>query len=127
MDGQAAMMELPEGDSQNDVCDTCGLRRWWHDQNGPQHEFRGAEDKVPQGNRMETPPEPPTPMRLGDPVLRAALIRRGVLNESDFDEAEAWLREAARQGKALIVDSTGYSLQEVEVVAKAVGKDAQGR
>lgn len=118
------MIELGPENPANELCDSCGLRKWWHDQNSPEHPFRSVGDK---GERFkQDQPPPPTPIQLGDPIARVALIRAGVLTEMQLTEAEAWVREASRQGKALVVTHEGFELVEVEVVAKEVGESARG-
>lgn len=116
------MLELSPDDPKNDICDDCGLRRWWHEQNETRHTFKLKDDKGPK--KLEPAPPPPKPMMLGDPVIRAALVKCGVLTEIQITEAEAWVREAARQGKALVIQEGSYTLKDAEAVAREVAENA---
>jgi len=94
-----------------DVCQVCHQSKEWHDTHRPHHIFVkfGEEPRLAEAQ----PPTPP-PLRMGDPVLRLALIKAGVLREQDITEAEVWLREAANEGMAVVVVEGGYKLLSIE-------------
>jgi hypothetical protein len=49
----------------------------------------------------------------GDPVLRLALMKLGIITPMSLDEAEMWMREASRQGKALTVTDGQFTLEDL--------------
>jgi hypothetical protein len=88
------------------LCSTCGNTWQWHQDHKPRHDFvnAGEEAKLQQ-------PTPPLPApKSGDPILRLALIKTGVILEKDLDEAQLWLNEAIQQGKAVVVENNAYQL-----------------
>jgi len=71
---------------------------------------------------LAKPPEPPQPsvsMR-GDPVLRLAMLKMGVIKEGDLAEAETWIRAAAEQGMAVVVEHHQYHLVSIEEWIKSL-------
>jgi hypothetical protein len=91
--------------SEDDVCQTCGKTLGWHRENDTRHPFnfgqdgatdflkrRGARDPQRDGKSPQRGAE--MPLMGGDPVLRIALINRGVLSPADLIVAETQLREA---------------------------------
>jgi hypothetical protein len=105
---------------QNDICNTCGMRRWWHEENQPRHEFTLDEAAIRLPQVPASTPGPPQ-MQSGDLVLRLALLKAGVITETNLTEAEVWVREAQRTGKALIVGDDGFVLESAEGLAREVG------
>ena len=95
-------------------CKTCGRDADWHVANTPRHPFNdgtvpGSETfgvKLPGGGRgpVGTPEERPeltlaaaSPQWPFDPVLRQALIDKGVLTPDDLSEAERKIRAVTAQ------------------------------
>ena len=76
----------------NDVCAVCGQTRGWHTDNRPRHQFKSVNDGL-----MDSAP---TPTGRGikhvtmpfDPVLRMALIDKGIITTDDLDAADAKIR-----------------------------------
>lgn len=105
------MSQPPAQPSPDDVCQTCSQTRKWH-QDQPEgavrHEFndgsipvsatfgrkdrrqRPGEERTVQG-RVEVQPWPL------DPVLRQALINKGVITPDDLRHAEAQIRAVTGQ------------------------------
>ena len=50
----------------------------------------------------------------GDPVLRLALIKAGVITELNLAESETWLRTAAEQGMAVVLEEGEFHLVSIE-------------
>lgn len=105
----------------NDRCHTCGQTRAWHHHNQPRHAFNNGElpasdtfgKRLPDGTRVTpsaTEPvvvtESPWPF---DPVLRQALINKGLLTPEDLVAAERTIRAvtATFQKEGTHVPSTG--------------------
>jgi len=109
-----------EAPDMNDICDTCGLRRWWHEENNPSHAFVGEEGGPMRVSEVPTRVSPPSSVTPGDLILRLALVKAGIVTEMQLTESEAWVREAARTGKALVVDQGEFLLDSVEGVAEKV-------
>ena len=95
----------------------CQQTREWHDLHHPHHAFIEDGDDVRLG-RAETPSA--IPVNRGDPVLRLALIKAGVISEKDLTEAEVWLREASSSGKAVVVEEGEFKLISIEEWIKAL-------
>lgn len=90
-------------------CQTCGQTKGWHEANpGTRHPFnsgqdgatdflkrRGGRDPQRRGSDAQRGAETPQIVSPGnDPVLRIALINRGVLTPADLVVAEEQLRAA---------------------------------
>lgn len=79
--------------NRDSICSACGHTKQWHKDNRPRHMFRsvgqpgGLIEKPEQGGQQRT--ELPA-----DPVLRLALIERGVLSPDDLRAAEEKLKAA---------------------------------
>lgn len=97
------------------VCETCGKSREWHDQNATQHRYNdgtlsGSETfgkrlsdgtRVPVGERGENAAGTVVEERWPfDPVLRQALINKGVITPEDLTAAEAQIRAVTAQFNA---------------------------
>jgi len=94
--------------SDDDRCETCGQAFAWHRENAPKHPFnsgqdgataflkrRGDRDPRQRGSGAQRGSEGPQIVSPGnDPVLRIALINRGVLTPADLVVAEEQLRAA---------------------------------
>lgn len=75
-----------------DVCGTCEQSWGWHKENRPLHAYRavGADGRLVIGPPVNGPQQPSqTPAWPMDPVLRQALIDKGVLTPADLDAAKA--------------------------------------
>jgi hypothetical protein len=75
--------------SSEPLCQTCQHTREWHDEHRPRHRFN------PTGtlslHEVESAPEAPAVSILSsqnDPVLRQALIDRGIISPEDLAEAQ---------------------------------------
>jgi hypothetical protein len=99
------------------LCQICQQPWEWHEQHHPRHQFIGSEDDPRLG--LAQVPTPSNSMR-GDPVLRLALIKAGVISEVNISEAEVWVREAAATGQAVVVDSGEFKLVSIEEWIKAL-------
>lgn len=91
--------------SEDDICRTCDRSRAWHDENRPQHPFRDKGDIAPMGiTEKERRKALPRKTQVnthewpGDPILRIALMSKGILTMADIVAAEQQLREAAYNG-----------------------------
>lgn len=92
----------------DDRCGTCGQTFAWHREHVPKHPFnygqdgattflkrRGDRDPQRTGSGAQRASEGPQIVSSGnDPVLRIALINRGVLTPADLVVAEEQLRQA---------------------------------
>jgi hypothetical protein len=106
-----------------DVCQVCHQDEQWHMDHKPRH-FFVREGEAPRLGEVIPPTAHPS-TRIGDPVLRLALIKAGVLAEGDLSEADVWLRESANQGMAVIVEDGTYKLVAIEEwIAREAGKNA---
>ena len=96
-----------EFSSAEDRCTTCGNDREWHEKNNPRHDFNDGTvswKKTFKGTRgMERPVNTP-PAFPFDPVLRQALIDKGVLTVEDIQEAEAKIRTITQA----VMGGSGY-------------------
>jgi hypothetical protein len=88
------------------LCSTCGQSWQWHVDHTPRHEFTNPGEE----SRVKDPPPPVSAPRVGDPVLRLALIKAGVITELNLEEAQMWMNEAVVQGKAVMVAQGEYKL-----------------
>ena len=105
-----------------DLCQICRQDEDWHREHKPKHKFI-AEGETPR--LMEEPAEvTPTPGLRGDPVLRLALLKAGVLTDMNLLEAEVWIREAANAGGAVVIEDGEFKVLSLEAwIAKmASGK-----
>lgn len=121
--------------NEDDVCRVCKYSFQWHQENNPRHPFtpeggsldflkrRGTPDHTagrstsPRGSDTS-----PIPMTLSDPVLRIALMNRGVISAADLVIAESQLREALAAVRS--EDGQG-EVQEREATSLHVGSRAQ--
>lgn len=97
--------------SDEDICRTCGQTRAWHDENRPQHPFRDSGDLRPDGlGKKDQKEKQKTRVEVRewphDPVLRIALMNKGILTMADIEAAEHSLREAAKNDGTIIVGPT---------------------
>jgi hypothetical protein len=104
------------------VCIVCLQTKEWHRVHHPKHKFV-SEGEEPKLEEEQAPTSPSNSMR-GDPVLRLALIRAGVIDEAQVAEAEIWVREAAAQGGAVTIENGEYKLLTIE---EWIGRMAAGR
>ena len=85
--------------SDGDQCKTCGNTRIWHENNDTRHTFNdgsvpfkttfGVRNRRTDGKSPEDGSEPVSrPAWPFDPVLRQALIDKGVLTPQDLKDAE---------------------------------------
>lgn len=86
-------------------CSTCGNTAEWHRTHSTLHAFNGGL-RVPKKAEVKVQQWP------FDPVLRQALIDKGILTPDDLRDAEAKLRAVTAQ------------LQAFQQVAEAVKNDA---
>lgn len=94
-----------------DRCETCQRTREWHEENNPLHPYNdgsaGARAFLGASRRERTADAtksrqrgseaPPWPF---DPVLRQALINKGVLTPEDLRDAEDQIRAVTSQFEA---------------------------
>lgn len=92
----------------DDRCGTCGQTLLWHEENNPRHPFNSGQDgataflntnrrrdQARAAKDAQRGSEGPQIVSPGnDPVLRIALINRGVLTPADLVIAEEQLRVA---------------------------------
>lgn len=94
------------------ICQVCSQTEGWHIQHRPMHSFV-AEGEAPRLAETPPPPQPVMNMR-GDPVLRLALLKAGVITEQNLGEAEVWLRQAAEQNLAVVYEGETFKLVSIE-------------
>lgn len=94
--------------NEDDRCQTCGNTYKWHQENHPRHPFNSGQDGATDflkrkrgqddqraGSGAQRGSEGPQIVSTGnDPVLRIALINRGILSPADLVIAEEQLRVA---------------------------------
>ncbi len=77
------------------VCEVCGNTAAWHREKTPAHAFSldGQLNRA-KPSQVNNPSSEGTPgiKQGGDPVLRMALIRKGLLTVEDLDQVEAEIR-----------------------------------
>lgn len=93
-------------------CRTCGQTWAWHEEHKPRHKFVDADSDLPDGlgPKAQKKGEKPAVIQKGwpsDPVLRIALVRKGILSMADIEAAEAELREAAGRGGGVVLYKRG--------------------
>lgn len=69
-----------------ECCTTCGQTKRWHEENQPRHEFNGPVGVPPVRVKTTAAPWP------FDPVLRQALVDKGIITVQDLADAEAKIR-----------------------------------
>jgi hypothetical protein len=69
-----------------ECCTTCGQTKTWHEENQPRHAFNGPLGVAPQRPKTTVAPWP------FDPVLRQALITKGIITPDDLTAAEDQIR-----------------------------------
>lgn len=102
------MTTAVRNDGEAAPCSTCGNSFTWHEENRPMHPFndgssgasaflgprradRGRRDGDNGAQRVsQAPPRPAWPI---DPVLRQALVDKGILTPEDLRNAEAKIKE----------------------------------
>lgn len=94
------------------ICQLCHQTEEWHREHHPKHAFVGPDDD-PRLHEDPGPEKPSVSMR-GDPVLRLALVKAGVIEEGQISEAEFWVREAAAAGSAVVIEDGGFKLLTLE-------------
>jgi len=91
--------------SDDEKCQTCGKDFGWHRDNAPKHPFNNGQDGSTaflkrrggrdDGLATQRPQHGSQMLQMaGDPVLRIALINRGILTPADLVVAEEQLRAA---------------------------------
>jgi hypothetical protein len=107
-----------------DKCETCGNSWGWHQEEKPVHPFNNGDagataflgkrgDRTHQRDRNEPQQpsqDPPRVVWPTDPVLRIALINKGVLTADDLRAAEEGLRAA--MGDVLSKGAESWSATE---------------
>lgn len=93
------------------LCQLCHQDDQWHREHKPKHKFVGPDDDPRLV--MDVPPQPDRSVR-GDPVLRLALVKAGVVTDGDIMEAEILIRTAAEEGMAVVVEDGQYRLLSIE-------------
>lgn len=111
----------------DDICKTCGNTGAWHVANRPVHPFNngeaGATAFLKRRTRESSDPQkdeqpPRMPMMTGDPVLRQALINKGVLTPEDLRAAEEMIRVVTAQvlgGGPWSVQGVGNTVSSIEI------------
>lgn len=94
-----------------ELCQICHRDEEWHRIHRPRHAFVGPDDDPRL--RLDTPTPPDMSVR-GDPVLRLAMVKAGVLTDMQIFEAEVWVRQAAERGMAVVVDNGEFKLLTIE-------------
>lgn len=110
-----------------DKCRTCGNSWGWHQEEKPIHPFNNGEAgataflkrRARESNDRQKDDQPPRmPMMTGDPVLRQALINKGVLTPEDFRAAEEMIRVVTAQvlgGGPWSVQGVGNTVSSIEI------------
>lgn len=78
-----------------DVCRTCRQTWLWHTENKPRHQFVNADQQASESflSAAEKPNHPVQNVQMPfDPVLRMALIEKGVLTPEDLSKAESIIK-----------------------------------
>lgn len=105
-----------------DLCGACGRTRQWHRDNHPHHQFTSElEGRLEPEVRVQ----PPEKVTSGDAVLRLALVKAGVLTDSDLEVAERVLRLAQQhQNLAVMVNPVTheYDILSIDDLAKKVAQ-----
>jgi len=83
-------MTSPASEPLEAYCGTCGNTREWHDTHNTLHRFNGAL-ALPKGAEVRQVTMP------FDPVLRQALITKGILTPQDLRDAEEQIRAVTAQ------------------------------
>lgn len=89
MTSQASDADMPGAALETtleDRCPTCGQTREWHEANNPRHSFGGKLGQTPMRPQVKAAPWP------FDPVLRQALVDKGIITPEDLTAAEAKIR-----------------------------------
>jgi hypothetical protein len=95
------------------MCQLCHQDGEWHRTHHPKHAFVGPDDDPVLIEALVQSPPPSNSMR-GDPVLRLALVKAGLLLDEQIFEAEVWVREAASAGGAVVVENGEFKLLSVD-------------
>lgn len=93
------------------MCQLCHQDEQWHREHHPKHAFVGPEDDPVLS--VDPGPKMPSVSMRGDPVLRLALVKAGLIEEGQIQEAEFWVREAAEQGAGVVVEEGEFKLLSV--------------
>lgn len=125
----------------SDRCLTCGQTSEWHEDHKPVHPFNFGQDgatavfkRAPGRDPRRTTPTSPQasqgPQMVSlpsDPVLRIALINKGVLTPVDLVAAEEQLRQALREvvqggeGKIQVGEAASMDVGQRPVSGQEVG------
>ena len=91
------------------LCKLCGNTQQWHRETPTQHQFIPMDGDLSGINARKEKPKQPTQVQpQGDPVLRIALLRAGVLTPDDLKKAE----DDLKSGQPIIVFVDGSDLPQ---------------
>ena len=93
------------------ICKTCGRDRQWHEDNATRHPYNDGSippsetfgKRLADGTRVPATPADVQAVEARwpfDPVLRQALINKGVITPEDLTNAEAQIRAVTDQFNA---------------------------
>jgi hypothetical protein len=104
-------MESMEQEMEHEeLCGMCHQTLKWHREHKPRHAFVGVGEPArlphPTENTGPTPTVTNSGMK-GDPVLRAVLLRKGMIHEEDLTQMEK-VFETARDSSKVVVVSEGH-------------------
>lgn len=96
------------------VCKMCGRDEDWHNVHRARHPFipKDSDAVMPLKPKKNQPDKADTKKKKvvletrewpSDPILRIALVKKGILTQADIIAAEAELREAAASGSVIQV------------------------
>jgi hypothetical protein len=121
---------------ENSVCRICGQTFSWHQDNRPRHPFieKHSDRVMPLGKNKEEKKQQDKPKKVvletrewpSDPILRIALVKKGILTQADILAAEAELREAAESGGVIQVAGRHSGESSGEDVRVGNGRSAIG-
>lgn len=84
------------------ICKMCGNTFAWHKEMKPRHPFmpKDSSERMPLAKKDQKEPKVKLETREwpADPILRIALMDKGILTMADIIAAEQKLREAASNG-----------------------------
>lgn len=117
--------------SEEDICRTCGQTLGWHQENNPQHPFRDNGDLLPDGlGKKDQQKKLKTRVEVRDwphdPVLRIALVNKGILTMADIEAAEQSMREAAENGNVVRLSRPEVGSGDGSDVESGDGESAKG-
>lgn len=82
-------------------CRRCGQTEEWHRDNRPQHRFDTEAGPLTMDSQ---PGEKPRLNTSGDPILRIALIRAGILTPQEIDQAAKDFENAQSTGQPIVIE-----------------------